>query len=102
MEPFRPVVDAVVVSIVRERGMAAPLDRESKIDILSVLTGRFNAAGEGRTLFDWLSSSAASLARIYSGSQESLHLPELSYAPPRKEPVRDSSHVADGHVRSAG
>jgi CRISPR-associated protein Cas1 len=102
MEPFRHVVDAVVVSIVRERGTAAPLDRESKIDILSVLSGRFDANGERRTLFDWLSQVAASLARIYLGSRESLELPELTHAPSRKEPVRASSHVADGHVRSAG
>jgi CRISPR-associated protein Cas1 len=102
MEPFRPVVDTVVLSIVRERGAATPVDRESKIDILSVLSGRFDANGERRTLFDWLSCSAASLARIYSGSRENLDLPELAYAPPRKEPVRDSSHVADGNVRSAG
>jgi CRISPR-associated protein Cas1 len=102
MEPFRPVVDAAVASIVRARGMEAPVDREFKIEILSVLSGRFDASGERRTLFDWLSSSAASLARIYSGSRESLELPELAYAPPRKEPVRDSSHVADGDVRSAG
>jgi CRISPR-associated protein Cas1 len=102
MEPFRPIVDAVVATIVRERGMAAPLSHESKTDILSALLGRFDANGERRTLFDWLSSSAASLARIYLGSHESLDLPELWYALPRKEPVRDTSHVADGHVRSAG
>jgi CRISPR-associated protein Cas1 len=102
MEPFRPLVDAAVVSIVRARGPAAPVDRESKIDVLSVLSGRFDANGERRTLFDWLSSSSASLARIYSGSREALELPELAYAPPRKEPVSDSSHVADGDVRSTG
>jgi len=102
MEPFRPIVDGAVVSIVRARGMATPVDRESKVGILSVLSGRFEANGERRTLFDWLSSSAASLARIYEGSGENLELPELAYAPPRKEPVSDSGHVADGDVRSAG
>ena len=50
MEPFRPVVDTVVLSIVRERGAATPVDRESKIDILSVLSGRFDANGERRTV----------------------------------------------------
>jgi CRISPR-associated protein Cas1 len=102
MEPFRPIVDSVVVSIVRERGVAAPLDRQSKTDILAVLSGRFEANRETRALFDWLSSPAASLARIFAGSRESLVFPELQYAPPRKEPIRDSSHVADGDVRSAG
>jgi len=101
MEPFRPVVDAAILPIVRARGMNAPVDREFKIEILSLLSGRFDANGERRTLFDWLSSSSSSLAHIYSGSRESLELPELAYAPPRKEPVRDSSHVADGDVRSA-
>jgi len=102
MEPFRPIVDSAVVSIARERGIAAPLDHASKVDILTVLAGRFEANGETRTLFDWLSSPASSLARIYGGSHESLDFPELCYAPPRKEPVRDSGHVAAGDVRSAG
>jgi len=101
MEPFRPIVDSIAVSIVRERGMSAPLDRQSRIDILSVLSGRFYANGETRTLFDWLSSCSASLARIFEGSREALEIPELEYAAPRKGSVIDSGHVADGDVRSS-
>ena len=102
MEPFRPIVDGVVAAVVAERGCQTPVDRESKIDILSVLTGRFTIKGENRTLFDWLSSTSASLARIYTGAEESLELPELSYVAPRKGPVRIQNHVAAGHVRSTG
>lgn len=102
MEPFRPIVDGVVAGIVAERGVETPVDRESKIDILSALTGRFEVGGESRTLFDWLSSTSASLARIYSGSKETLELPELCYGLPRKKPVSIQDHVAAGDVRSAG
>lgn len=102
MEPFRPLVDAVVASIVAEHGLNAPLDREAKTALLSVLTSRYTARGESRTLFDWLQSLAASLAQIFLGAKQPLDLPELSHVPPRKEPLRVQSHVDDGHVRSAG
>jgi CRISPR-associated protein Cas1 len=102
MEPFRPIVDQVVAAIVAERGNEARVDRESKTEILSALTGRFTSNGESRTLFDWLSSTSASLARIYTGPGERLELPELSYVSPRKRPVRVQSHVAARDVRSAG
>jgi CRISP-associated protein Cas1 len=102
MEPFRPIVDSVVAAIVGGQGSQAPLDRESKTHILSVLTSRFSANGEDRTLFDWLSSTSASLARVFAGSKEILELPELYHVSARKKPVRLQDHVASGDVRSAG
>jgi CRISPR-associated protein Cas1 len=102
MEPFRPIVDGIVVDVVRERGMQVPMDRDSKTEVLSVLSGRFQVNGESRTLFDWLSGTSASLARIYEGSSEKLELPELRYASTPKKPVRIQDHVAAGDVRSAG
>ena len=101
-EPFRPIVDAAVLDIVQKRGFNTSLDRDARVALLSVLTARFRARGESRTLFDWLTSVSSSLAQIVQGAKQPLDLPELSYVHPRKEPVRVQGHVADSNVRSAG
>ncbi|MBZ0254251.1 MAG: type II CRISPR-associated endonuclease Cas1, partial [Candidatus Methylomirabilis sp.] len=77
MEPFRPVVDGAVVRWVRERGEGAPFDREAKARLLEALTGRFEAEGEARTLFDLAARAASSLAGVFLGERADLALPEL-------------------------
>jgi CRISP-associated protein Cas1 len=68
MEPFRPLVDRVVARLADtgRSGALQPgsisLDRDSKRAILEALLGRFTAEGESRTLFDWASRAASSLA----------------------------------------
>ena len=62
MEPFRPVVDCAVAKLKDQRGPQPLLDKESKRVLLEALLGRFTAAGESRTLFDWTSRAASSLA----------------------------------------
>ncbi len=62
MEPFRPLVDRAVAKLRDMRGTSPPLDKESKSTLVGALLGRFDAEGESRTLFDWVSRSAASLA----------------------------------------
>lgn len=78
MEPFRPLVDRVVAKLADERGPDAPLDKESKRVLLEALLGRFTVEGESRTLFDWLSRAASSLAAVIEGSEEKLKLPLLT------------------------
>lgn len=77
MEPFRPIVDRAVAKLGDLPGADFPLDRESKRALLECLMGRFSAEGESRTLFDWLSRSAASLAAAIEGRGERLELPTL-------------------------
>jgi CRISPR-associated protein Cas1 len=78
MEPFRPLVDGVVAVIVKEKGEQAPLDKETKAEIIGSLTNRrFTVEDESRTLFDILSRVASSLAAVYAGKRKSLILPEL-------------------------
>lgn len=77
MEPFRPVVDAAVVNLVEALGREHPLDKAAKAKIIGALLGRFPMAHEARTLFDVLTRTTVSLARVYEGSAKSLSLPEL-------------------------
>ncbi len=77
MEPYRPIVDAVVHDTVATQGLHAPLDRESRRRLLAVLGARFDCSGEGRTLFDWLARAAASLREVLIDGARDLNLPEL-------------------------
>ena len=77
MEPFRPIVDKAVVQLVKEKGVATPLDKEAKAAIIGSLTGRFKLENEERTLFDILSRTASSLAAIFEGKTDELILPDI-------------------------
>ena len=76
MEPFRPRVDQVVVSIVRQDGPTAPLDQGRKERLVKSITGRLDLRGESRTLFDSLARAATSLAGVYGGTLKKLTLPD--------------------------
>ena len=77
MEPFRPIVDREVAKLAELPGADFPLDRESKRSLLGALLGRFTAENESRSLFDWASRSADSLAAVIEGRGDRLHLPVL-------------------------
>ncbi len=77
MEPFRPIVDKAVAKLVGEKGIGAPMDKETKAFIIGALTGRFILEGESRTLFDIVSRTAASLAQVFEGETNELVLPEI-------------------------
>jgi CRISPR-associated protein Cas1 len=53
------------------------LDQSSKKAILAGLLVRYTAEGESRTLFDWASRSASSLAALIEDREEQLRLPLL-------------------------
>lgn len=76
MEPFRPLVDAVVFQLIAERGMETPLDKAAKAKLIGILFGRLELNGERRTLFDIFSRLSASLAQVYDGEGTELTLPE--------------------------
>lgn len=63
MEPWRPLIDLEVAEMVGERGVDAPLDGYAKQRLVGVLHERLRDSGESRTVFEWISRSAASLAR---------------------------------------
>jgi len=77
MEPYRPIVDAVVIDLVEQHGKERPLDRETKQALLMGITASYRTHGEVRSLFDLVSRSASSLAKVYMGEGEGLLFPEV-------------------------
>lgn len=75
MEPYRPVVDAVVVEHVAAYGRDAPLNRAGKQAILAAVLGLYRSGGEARTLFDWVARTATSLVRAFQGGEPRLFFP---------------------------
>lgn len=76
MEPYRPLVDAEVRAITGEWGGDVTLEGRVKERLVGVLHGRLDHDGEARTAFEWVSRSAASLARCIEGGEERLFFPE--------------------------
>ncbi len=77
MEPFRPIVDRTVAALSELRGSDPELDRETKRAILAALLERFTADGESRTLFDWVSRTASSLASAIQSGEKQIQIPQL-------------------------
>lgn len=82
MEPFRPLVDRVVARLCDKRGMEVTLDKEAKRSLLEGVLARYTAEGESRTLFDWASRAASSLAAVVEGREQKLFLPALNPGTP--------------------
>ncbi len=76
MEPFRPLVDEAVVECVATHGADSALSPAVKQMLLEPLTGQYRSRDETRTLFDWISRSAVSLANVFLGQSDRLELPE--------------------------
>ncbi len=74
MEPYRPLVDRVVLTIVERDGAQVEMSKIVRVEIISALLGRHQVRNEERTLFDLLSRSAASCARVLTGEDRELDL----------------------------
>jgi CRISPR-associated protein Cas1 len=74
MEPYRPMVDRVVHRIAGRDGPQVELGKAVRAEVVSSLLGRVSIKGSQRTLFDALSRSAASLARVLTGEDRDLEL----------------------------
>ena len=75
VEPLRPLVDAAVVRL-WGRGQSE-LDRDTKTELLSLLTAEIEVAGIKGPLMVALERMTASLVRCYAGEQKQLELPRL-------------------------
>lgn len=77
MEPYRPLVDQVVVGIVLDRPITrSDLDQEAKMGLLRTPTLDVNMGGKMRPLMVAVSETTASLARAYLGTEAQLSLPK--------------------------
>jgi CRISPR-associated protein Cas1 len=81
MEPFRPLVDAIVFDLWHEQKGLAELTPLLKKRLLEVLTIRLNVGGEDRGLFDVLCRLALSLAGVIEGRRKTLVLPTWGELP---------------------
>ena len=77
MEPFRPLVDRAAAVLRDRQAKDAPFDREAKRELLAALLARFDHEEESRTLFDWISRMASSLASVMEESGGKLQIPPL-------------------------
>ncbi|APZ95231.1 CRISPR-associated endonuclease Cas1 [Fuerstiella marisgermanici] len=76
MEPFRPVVDKVVVHMVNEDGADAEFNQQRRAILIRCLLSRVFVHDQQRTVLDALSLVAASLVDALSGSEATLSLPQ--------------------------
>jgi len=75
MEPMRPIVDEAVVKLVDAKGAQAPLDKESKAELIGALQKRYECNGEKRTLFDISNRLGESLVSAFAGQKVTLSFP---------------------------
>ena len=75
LEPLRPLVDRKVREI--WRAGTTEINRQSKIEILSLLTEEVETAGQKGPLMVAIERTMASLVRCYAGRQKKLDLPKL-------------------------
>lgn len=106
MEPYRPLVDRGVAASIREWGASKRFDKAAKAEVLDAILTRFEHDGESRTLFDWLTRAAQSLAGVCMGERRELFVPSLRPAAeelPRKRPARaETGRAAATRTGSGG
>ncbi len=76
MEPLRPLIDEIVIEIVRDFGSDAPLEKEIKSRLLSIYTKRLFFHKSYRSIFEVCEKIANSLMLIFVGKEKSLMLPD--------------------------
>jgi len=77
MEPYRPFVDRLVISVLEKYGCVDNLTREIKFDLLSIPTLDVVISGKRSPLMLAVSQTTASLYRCFAGEQKLVEYPEL-------------------------
>ncbi|MGL4944551.1 MAG: type II CRISPR-associated endonuclease Cas1 [Thermoguttaceae bacterium] len=78
MEPFRPLVDAAVATLLRDAKLGNSLEKETKQFLIESLTQRRYCVGEENlTLFETATHLAASLGHVFAQTQRDLVLPKF-------------------------
>lgn len=79
MEPYRPVVDLLVVDIIRNQKLPPEISKETKRHLLSIPAIDIKMQGLARPLMVGASMTTASLARCYLGESRKLVYPEIEF-----------------------
>jgi CRISPR-associated protein Cas1 len=75
MEPYRPAVDAVVATIVKNEGVDDSLNGRRKKQLLTAIYCRWEINGEKRSLFEATEMLASSILDNFLGTRSTLKLP---------------------------
>lgn len=76
MEPFRPLVDQVVYSLIQQEMFCdSSLTPNDKEELIKPLLGKFSINDELRTIFDCATKLATSLVQFFSRDVKSLEFP---------------------------
>lgn len=76
MEPYRPLVDIEVRTIVGEQGLDAPLDPANKRRLVAAATQRLEHDGENRSGFEWFDRTAQSVVRSLTEGDAHVFYPD--------------------------
>lgn len=79
MEPFRPFVDRLVYSIIKENGKNIELTKEIKAKLLSIPTLDVRIDGKNSPLMVAASQTAVSLQKCFSGDRRQLIYPKYEF-----------------------
>lgn len=77
MEPYRPYVDKLVCSIIRQNGKFLELSTTIKRDLLSIPTIDVQIDGQKSPLMNAVQRTTASLAKCFEGKSRKLLYPEM-------------------------
>lgn len=77
MEPYRPLVDRLVIDIIARRGLVEELAREVKYDLLAIPTLDVVIGGRRSPLMVAVSQTTASLYRCFAGEQRRIEYPDV-------------------------
>lgn len=76
MEPFRPIVDRIVLDVCDEFGTHSPIEKVMKGKLMGVVQKRFSLDGQTRSLSEILHCTTGSLVGVLEGRMKSLKLPK--------------------------
>ncbi len=80
MEPFRPIVDSVVLQLIRKHGADVEINKELKAEFLPpLISARYLVEDSERTLFDIFARLATNLAGVYMKTSARLSVPVITY-----------------------
>jgi CRISPR-associated protein Cas1 len=77
MEPYRPYVDALVCQMVRQYGVANEMQKEHKVQLLSVPTLEVIIGGKRSPLMVAVGQTTSSLYKCYNGEVRKVLYPEM-------------------------
>lgn len=78
VEPYRPFVDEAVFELVCKYPVVPKLEKETKAELLQVLTVDVRMEKTARPLMVGVSQTTASLARCFAGEQRKIDYPDLN------------------------